>query len=165
MFSLGVYCYFGLQPGLRAQDEEHFVCGYTGQHEINGNGRDNDGDGNRDYIWTDCDTIRTALISILPAPRADNWSLFHESLQNVADQTDIVAIENVKHVQMDWTEMAGWLQEKLKTENIHPIFHSLDYKNMPPALADSLRNIIDEHGPDAIYLELPSDMPGNNYAL
>ncbi len=110
-------------------------------------------------MWNDCDTIRTVLISILPEDRSDNRDMYYEGLQNVVDQTDVVAIENVAHVKMNRNEMVPRLQEMQKTENIHPIFHSLDYDNMPPSLADSLRSIIEQHSPDVIYLEVPYDMP------
>lgn len=96
-------------------------------------------------MWNDCDTIRTALISILPAPRADNRDMFYEGLQNVADQTDIEAIENVKHVQMNWAEMAPWLQHEGTSQNAHSTFAALQYDSMPAPLADTIKNIIAQH--------------------
>ncbi len=153
----------GLWTAANAQTEETFSCGQS--HELAENLNHSLTMRGGEYKRTDCDTIRTYLISILPSPRADNRDMFYEWLQNVVDQTDVKAIQNLGIAQMNWAEMVPWLQANLKTENIHPIFASLVYDQMPIALADTLKNIIENHSPDVIYLEVPSDMPWKNYAV
>jgi len=60
--------------------------------------------------------------------------MFHEALQNEADQTDVEAIINVAHAKMDWNEMAPWLQVEQTSDNAHTTFSALKYEEMPIAL-------------------------------